>query len=1119
MVGHSIGDYVAACEGGVFSLEDGLFLTAHRGRLVQSLPHGGSMAVVFSNRDEVAERISAYADEVSIAAHNGPESVVISGRTEMLSGLLTQFESAGIKTRPLEVSHAMHSPLLEPILEEFEELAGQITLGSPKIPLISSFDGKKLDDRIRKPSYWRNHLRNTVCFVDAIQTLASFSIDAAIEVGPGTTLCGMAGRMWDSEPIGWIPSLRAGREDLDVVGDGVAELFVRGVNVDWKSYFDSPKRKRIVLPTYPFESQSFWYDMSRRQDQHVSPLRSTTRMGHSLVGEQVLMAGDKTVFEQTLDRDHPGFLVDHCLDQVPVVPAAAYIEQALTVAQRLFDRKDSDSKTADANERLVNTHSLNSLTIDQPLVLTGDSQRAVQLHIGPDLRGERSFEVHSRPVHSQSGSVSKQQGDTAVSDSWTLHASGTLNANTPVSKPTVEVDRDDVLARMTYRIDGESFYQRIARCGLQYGPMFQVLSELHSGPGECLGQLTLPQSLQNELAEYVMHPAVLDGCLQSIAGIVIDPEDDAMTDLVLPTHAERVQVFTKIPPGPLWVHTRRTNDPEATDTFEADIVLSDNSGIRIAKISGARVQRVSKQGGTRSKKPEDLLYEIRWQPGPIESSTPSSNSANVGSVASRRWLVFADSNGLADQLTERLQQRGDTICLVGDDESLDVSSIDGSSDIAKCLINPVIQEDYDQLLDALAVQSKGPLSIVDLRGVASDETAVADSDQAELAGSICSSGLMMLRSLAKTSSIRLDHTVMVTRGANSVVDDDLVSPSQTSLWGMGRTAMVEMPHLSIRFVDLDPSKPSASSLGRLVTELIQSSDKDTEDHVAFRDDDRYVARLESAADQLKSDDQQSRQSLPSSDRFALRLGDSPSFDELHYEPVGAKTLGDNEVEIAVKSTGLNFSDVLKALALYPGIKDEIVPLGIECAGVVSRIGKEVDRFQIGQRVMGVSPYSFASHTTTADYAIVATPDNLSDDDAATIPITFLTAHHALCTLARLGKGERVLIHAGAGGVGLAAIQIAQAVGAEIFATAGSDTKRDYLRSLGVHHVMDSRSLDFADEILEITSGYGVDVVLNSLPGEAITKSISILAAYGRFLEIGKTDIYQNRRIGLLPFQG
>ncbi|MCM2369159.1 type I polyketide synthase [Aporhodopirellula aestuarii] len=1087
MLGHSIGDYVAACEAGVFSLRDGLTLIAHRGRLVQSLPRDGSMAVVFTDRERVVDLILPYECDVAIAAHNGPESVTIAGRTEVVTDLLSQFETAGVKTRALEVSHAMHSPLLDPILDEFERFASEVTFQSPKITLISSHDGKKLDDRVCQPSYWRSHLRHTVCFVDATRTLEAFPLEAAIEIGPGTTLCGLASRMWSSEPIAWLPSLRAGRDDWDVMNESVAELFVRGVNVDWKA-FDKPfSRKRVVLPTYPFELQRHWYDMSHWQDRRTNAVLSiATGETHPLVGMRLPMAGDKTIFQQTLEAQHPAFLDDHRLDQTPVVPAAAYMEQSLAIARELFG---------------AGAHHLTNLAIDQPLVLTGENRRTVQLHVGPDLRGERSIEIYSRPY----------ANDQDVAESWTLHASGTLNNVAETDSVPDAMDPAAIMQRMTHRIDGESFYRRMAACGLQYGPMFQVVTELHAGADECLCQMQLSEPLQKDLSDYILHPAVMDGCLQSIAGVVIDPEDESVADLVLPTHAERVRVYRDLPAGPLWVYTRGSNAASATDTFDADIVLLADDGAVVAEISGARVQRVAKQRSSRQAKPEDLLYQTHWQASPLASSATDDRDQ------SRRWVLFADSAGLADQMADQFRQQGDDVCVVRPGTEFSFASSDDDEKASSCVLNPLERDDYERLFAELGERSDGQFSIVNMWGIGKSEGDL--SDEAELAHSICSHALLLLATLAKTSSVKIGRIHWVTRGANAVSDIDAVIPSQASLWGLGRTAIVEMPHLKLRFIDLDSSESTDSSIDSLRNELLANKNDETagEDHVAYRSGSRYVARLERVPELFQSTPG-SRQSLPASERYSLRLGDSPSFDELHYVPVGGKTLAPNEVEIEVRSTGLNFSDVLKALGLYPGVKDEIVPLGIECAGVVSRVGDAVDRFQPGQRVMGVAPYSFASHTTTADYAIVATPDNLSDEDAATIPITFLTAHHALCSLARLGKNERVLIHAGAGGVGLAAIQIAQAVGAEIFATAGSDSKREFLRSLGVQHVMDSRTLDFADEILEITSGHGVDVVLNSLPGEAITKSLSILAAYGRFLEIGKTDIYQNRRIGLWPFQ-
>ena len=223
----------------------------------------------------------------------------------------------------------------------------------------------------------------------------------------------------------------------------------------------------------------------------------------------------------------------------------------------------------------------------------------------------------------------------------------------------------------------------------------------------------------------------------------------------------------------------------------------------------------------------------------------------------------------------------------------------------------------------------------------------------------------------------------------------------------------------------------------------------------------------------------------------------------------------------IRSAGLNFKDVMLAMGLLP---EEVaegkltgIALGMECAGRVVAVGEGVQRFDVGDDVIACGPGCLASHVTVDARLVVRKPDHLSYEEAATIPIAFLTAYYALHYLGRMQRGERVLIHGASGGVGLAAVQLAKRCGAEIFATAGTTTKRQLLQALGVPHVMDSRSLAFAEEVLELTRGEGVDLVLNSLAGDAISKSLSILRPFGRFLELGKRDIYENNEIGLRPF--
>ena len=381
----------------------------------------------------------------------------------------------------------------------------------------------------------------------------------------------------------------------------------------------------------------------------------------------------------------------------------------------------------------------------------------------------------------------------------------------------------------------------------------------------------------------------------------------------------------------------------------------------------------------------------------------------------------------------------------------------------------------------------------------------------------CGSVLQLIRQLARVRTATPPALWLVTRGAQAVSEEQSVCFAQSPLWGLGRVAAMEHPELRCRLIDFDPADDPAAIARQLSAELQATSG---EEQIAYRGGRRLVGQLERASELLERTDGEDRKpcAVPAEGAYRLRLGTPGSFDSLRLESFSRPAPGPGQVEVEVRAAGLNFSDVLKAMGLYPGLTDEIVPLGIECSGVVTAVGEGVKRFGPGDRVMGVAPFSFASHALTAEYALVHRPEQLDDAAAATVPITFLTAYYALVHLAHLQRGERLLIHAGAGGVGLAAIQIAQHIGAEIFATAGSDQKRDFLRSLGVQHVYSSRSLEFAEQILAATDGQGVDVVLNSLPGDAITKSLGILRAYGRFLEIGKTDIYQNRMIGLLPFQ-
>jgi phthiocerol/phenolphthiocerol synthesis type-I polyketide synthase C len=351
---------------------------------------------------------------------------------------------------------------------------------------------------------------------------------------------------------------------------------------------------------------------------------------------------------------------------------------------------------------------------------------------------------------------------------------------------------------------------------------------------------------------------------------------------------------------------------------------------------------------------------------------------------------------------------------------------------------------------------------------------------------------------------------IVTRGAQQLHPDDHVTLAQTELRGLARVLTFEHPELRTTLVDID-AKGSGSAVA-LVEDLLADCEQD---EIALRDGQRYIHRLVAApTGELASEERHTMLNIGSANVFRLQLDQAGTLDGLKVHAVKRIPPEAGHVEVRVVIAALNFSDVLKTMGVYPGLNGQAPVIGSDCVGVVTALGAGVDSVQIGQRVVAVGPGTLGSHVTTLEAFVVPVPDALSDSEAATFGVAYLTAWHSLREVGRLAAGERVLIHSATGGVGLAAAAIAKMIGARIYATAGSDAKRELLSALAAEYVGDSRSVAFAAEILEITDGYGVDVVLNSLPGEAITSGMQILAPGGRFVELGKKDIYADTPLGL-----
>lgn len=461
-----------------------------------------------------------------------------------------------------------------------------------------------------------------------------------------------------------------------------------------------------------------------------------------------------------------------------------------------------------------------------------------------------------------------------------------------------------------------------------------------------------------------------------------------------------------------------------------------------------------------------------------------------GEVAEKSWLIFADEGGLGEKVAKRLSAAGADCRIVrrgGKFAKKGEKAFEVSSETP---------EDWTALLTAVAEAAPERMVWFWSLDEATDNLPLLGTD----------SLLHFTQALEKTMATAKLRIDLVTRGAQPI-GSETVNVAQAPSIGLFRVMLSEHPQFSCRAFDLPP-EAAAADLELVWNELRRS---DVEREVAFRGEARYVQRITRGT-------ASGEQWLDPVTPLRLESRERGILDALKFTPFAMPQCGKGEVLIEVKAAGMNFRDVLKALGLYPAETIDARIYGDEVGGVVVSVGEGVTHVAPGDHVFGIAVFGLATHTLARGGDVRKIPDGLSFEEAATLPVVFMTAWHALKNVARMRRGEKILIQAGAGGVGMAAIQIAQHLGVEVFATAGNPTKRALLKTMGVKHIIDSRQADFQSAVMHLTNNRGVDVVLNSLAAEAIPMGLACLAEFGRFIEIGKRDIYQNSKIPLWPLR-
>ncbi|MFD7917557.1 type I polyketide synthase, partial [Streptomyces sp. NPDC059752] len=481
--GHSIGEIAAAHAAGVFSLEDACALVAARGRLMQALPSGGVMIAVQASEDEVLPLLT---DRVSIAAVNGPRSVVVAGDEDAARAVVEAF--ADRKSKRLTVSHAFHSPHMDGMLEDFRRVVEGLSFGAPRIPVVSNLTGALVSDEMGSAEFWVRHVREAVRFLDGIHVLEAAGVTTYVELGPDGVLSALAQDcLAETDHAVFAPVLRSGRPEAETLVSALAQAHVHGVSVDWAAYFAGTGARRVELPTYAFQRQRFWPSAAvfAAGDPEAIGLGDA---GHPLLGAAVTLADSEGVLlaGRLSVETHP-WLVDHTILGSALLPGTAFVELAI---------RAGDEVGCDVVEEL---------TLEAPLVLPDRGGVQLQLVVeAPIEPGRRPFGVYSR------------RRDALAEESWTRHGSGVLAAG---ARPEAAQEFGELAAwppSGAVPVDIDGLYADLAQEGVSYGPLFQGLKAAWRRGAELFTEVALPEGDQRDAARFGLHPALLDAGLHAI---------------------------------------------------------------------------------------------------------------------------------------------------------------------------------------------------------------------------------------------------------------------------------------------------------------------------------------------------------------------------------------------------------------------------------------------------------------------------------------------------------------------------------------------------------------------------------------------------------------------------
>ncbi len=773
VAGHSIGEYAAACCSGVLALPDALELITLRGRLMEGLPDGGGMYSLEGDGATIAGLVAEASGVVDIAAENGPRHRVIAGDLDALSSCVAEAERQGIKCKRLQVSHAFHSSLMEPMLETFRRAAHSVTFQDPQTGFVSSVTGREESHALSRADYWVDQVRRPVRFAAALETLQAQGAQLLIEIGPATTLLGLAAALLPAAQR--LPSLRSGSRDAAQMLESLAALYMRGLDPVWSQVNIGTGYRRVALPTYPFERRRYWYD-ERMSFPAGQPGAGATGFGkptgHPLLGARMGLAGTRELrFVADPHQPQLHYLADHQVGGQAILPAAAVVEMAIAAAR----------------EWGIETPCIAALDLLRPVLLDDTQPVELQIVLSPTDAGELHFGLYTQARSVQSG------------DSWTQHATGRIapwvaSGETFAAAPSERQGAES--------IDPDRFYARLEGLGLGYGPAFRGITQLTREGSRASGVITLPAGTDTLADRYALHPALLDAALQ-VAGAVLPESELAPDSLLMPVAIGEVRYHRPAGSEVRCEARLAATRPEGQRGWQVDLTVTGSAGDLVAELNGLHLQPVAT--GTRPHtvlSPEaQLVYLPCWRPLDPAARQPG---ARPGSGLR---LLLCDDPALTRHLQRRLGALGQ--------HSLVVSR--GSSFRRKAKQHYEIDYrnpgDYQRLFGVRG-PARDVVLVLDLRALTLGDTADRDWTIGQLEADLDrlnGDALGLLQALEKLPEP--PALVLATRGAVAVDDQagDRCDFRQAALHGLLQSVAAEHPEWDLTLLDLDPACESVDA--------------------------------------------------------------------------------------------------------------------------------------------------------------------------------------------------------------------------------------------------------------------------------------------------------------------